>query len=228
MNTRKKIMIGGLGALTPVIMNLLIVDLNVLLIKLTLFAFLGYIVRVVVLFYLGGLVAFLHKDENSPIKIFELGILAPALITAMINAGHIPIIKAPIQTAETSATSVFLIPSVYALSPQEEEIKEFSLPKESSTQQIWRGLTSSGYKKIWFVIVGSHSELEDARNQAQQIDQIGEDFRADVYAPYGDNPNYSVVIGSNLTFKEADKLKKKAIEADLPKDTHLWTFPKTK
>lgn len=227
MNTRKKIMIGGLGALTPVIINLLIVDLNVLLIKLTLFAFLGYIVRVVVLFYLGGLVAFLHKDENSPIKIFELGILAPALITAMINAGHIPIIKAPTQTAETSATSVFLIPSVYALSPQEEEIKEFSLPKERSIQQIWRGLTSSGYKKIWFVIVGSHSELEDARSQAQHIVQeYAGDFEAEVYAPYGDNPNYSVVIGANLTFKEAEKLRKKAIAAELPKDTHLWTFPK--
>lgn len=226
MNTRKKIMIGGLGALTPVIMNLLIVDLNVLLVKFTSLAFLGYVIRVVILFYLGGLVAFLHKDENSPIKIFELGILAPALITAMLNAGHVPIIKAPPQTAETSAASFSFIPSVYAQPPQEEEIKEFSLPKENSIQQIWRGLTSSGYKKIWFVIVGSHPELEDARNQAQQIDQIGEDFRADVYAPYGDNPNYSVVIGSNLTFKEADKLKKKAIEAKLPKDTHLWTFPK--
>ncbi len=228
MNTRKKIMIGGLGALTPVIMNLLIVDLNVLLVKLTSLAFIGYVIRVIILFYLGGLVAFLHKDENSPIKIFELGIVAPALITAMLNAGHVPILKAPTQTAEMSATSVFFIPSVYALPPQEEEVKEFSLPKESAIQQIWRGLSSSSYKKIWFVIVGSHPELEDARNQAQQINQRGEDFRADVYKPYDDNPNYSVVIGSNLTFKEADKLKKKAIEAELPKDTHLWTFPKKK
>jgi len=228
MNIRKKIMIGGLGALTPVIMNLLIVDLNVLLVKFTSLAFIGYVIRVIILFYLGGLVAFLHKDENSPIKIFELGIIAPALITAMLNAGHVPIIKPPTQTTETSVASVFFIPAVYAQPPQEEEIKEFSLPKENSIQQIWRGLTSSGYKKIWFVIIGSHPELEDARNQAQQINQIGEDFRADVYAPYGDNQNYSVVIGSNLTFKEADKLKKKAIEAELPKDTHLWTFPKKK
>lgn len=228
MNTRKKMMIGGLGALTPVIMNLLIVDLNVLLVKITSLACLGYVIRVIILFYLGGLVAFLHKDENSPIKIFELGIVAPALITAMLNAGHVPIIKAPPQTAETSVASFSFIPSVYALPPQEEEIKKFSLPKENWIQQIRRGLTSSGYKKIWFVIVGSHPDLDDARNQAQQINQIGEDFKPEVYAPYGDNPNYSVVIGSNLTFKEADKLKKKAIEAELPKDTHLWTFPKKK
>ena len=226
MKTRKKIIIGGLGALTPVIMNLLIVDLNVLFVKISLLAFLGYFMRVVILFYLGGLVAFLHKDENSPMKIFELGIVAPALITAMLNAGHVSIIKAPPQTAETSAASFSFIPSVYALPPQEEEIKTFSLPKESSMQQIWRGLTSSSYKKVWFVIVGSHPELEDARNQAQQIDQRGEDFEAEVYAPYGDNPNYSVVIGANLTYEEAGELKRRAIEAEFPRDTHLWTFPK--
>ena len=228
MKTRKKIIIGGLGALTPVIMNLLIVDFEVVFVKIALFAFIGYVIRLVVLFSLGGFVAFLHKGENSPMKIFELGIVAPALIIGMVNAGRVPILKAPPQTAETSAASFSLIPSVYALPPQEEEVKEFSLPKESAIQQIWRGLSSSSYKKIWFVIVGSHPELEDARNQAQQINQRGEDFRADVYKPYDDNPNYSVVIGSNLTFKEADKLKKKAIEAELPKDTHLWTFPKKK
>jgi len=95
MKTRKKIIIGGLGALTPVIMNLLIVDLDALLVKLTILAFLGYIIRLVALFYLGGFVAFLHKDENSPIKIFELGIVAPALITAMLNAGQVSILKTP-------------------------------------------------------------------------------------------------------------------------------------
>ncbi|HEB36127.1 hypothetical protein LCGC14_0953040 [marine sediment metagenome] len=228
MNTRKKIMIGGLGALTPVIMNLLIVDLNVVFVKITLLASLAYVIRIVILFSLGGFVAFLHKGENSPIKIFELGIVAPALITAMINAGQVPILKAPPQTAETSAASFSFIPSVYALPPQEEEIKTFSLPKESSMQQIWRGLTGSSFKRVWFVIVGSHPELEDARNQAHQIDQRGEDFEAEVYAPYDDNPNYSVVIGANLTYEEAKELKKRAIEAGLPKDTHLWTFPKKK
>ena len=228
MKTRKKIIIGGLGALTPVIMNLLIVDLNVVFVKITFLASLAYVIRLVILFSLGGFVAFLHKGENSPMKIFELGIVAPALIIATVNAGRVPILKAPPQTAETSAASFSLIPSVYALPPQEEEIKTFSLPEESSMQQIWRGLTGSSFKRVWFVIVGSHPELEDARNQVQQIDQRGEDFEAEVYAPYDDNPNYSVVIGANLTYEKATELKNRAIEAGFPQDTDLWTFPTKK
>lgn len=65
MKTRQKIIIGGLGALTPIIMNLLVVDINVLVINLTIFAFIGYAIRVVILFYIGGLVAFLHKNEKT-------------------------------------------------------------------------------------------------------------------------------------------------------------------
>ncbi|MEK6545114.1 MAG: hypothetical protein AAB257_04845 [Nitrospinota bacterium] len=65
MKTRQKIIIGGLGALTPIIMNLLVVDINVLVINLTIFAFIGYTIRVAIFFYLGGLVAFLHKNEKA-------------------------------------------------------------------------------------------------------------------------------------------------------------------
>ena len=64
MKTYKKILIGGLGALTPIIMNLLVIDLEVLLLNVTLFAVLGYTIRVIILFYLGGITAFLHKDEH--------------------------------------------------------------------------------------------------------------------------------------------------------------------
>ncbi|MCK5533945.1 hypothetical protein KAI68_02430, partial [bacterium] len=120
MKTSKKIMIGGLGALTPVIMNLLIVDLDVLLVNLTFLAFIGYFIRVVVLFYLGGITAFLHKNENSAIKIFELGIVAPALITAMINAGHVEVPKVADKTAHVSFS--FVSPA-YA-QPAEELIEQ--------------------------------------------------------------------------------------------------------
>ena len=41
--------------------------LEILLLKLTLFAILGYLIRVIVLFYLGGLMAFLHKDEAEDV-----------------------------------------------------------------------------------------------------------------------------------------------------------------
>ncbi len=244
MRTGKRIMIGGLGALTPVIMNLLVVDLNVLLVKLTFLSFLGYFIRVIVLFYLGGLTAFLHKKENSVVKIFELGIVAPALITAMINAGNIEIPKVADGTAHVS---ISFVSPVYAQpiegltreEPEEESMeksieesresiktKTFSLPEESSVQQFWRGLTGSTPKKVWFIIVGSHQKLKDAKEQVKQIADEEKGFTSEIFDPYGENPYYAVVIGANLTYKEARQLRQEAITAGFSKDIYLWTFPK--
>jgi len=228
LKTREKIIIGGLGALTPVIMNLLVVDLRVLLLELTLIVVLGYVIRVIILFYLGGLVAFLHKDENNPLKIFELGIVAPALITALLNAGHIEVTKAPVHTGGNPSVSIVFTPSAYGQTTNEEEPETFSMPKETPFQQLWRGLTGSTPKNVWFVIVGSHLKLEDAEKQVQQIAQEKKGFRAKVYAPYGENPYYAVVIGDYLTYEEAKQLRQEAIAAEFPKDIYLWTFPKEK
>ena len=229
MKTWHKIVIGGLGALTPIIMNLLAVDLEALLVKVTLFALIGYILRGLVLFFLGGVIAYLHKDENNRLKIFELGIVAPALITALINAGNVQVPKATDQTHGSHTGSIISIPSAYAQPTQEEEIRTFSLPEETRAQQFWRGLTGSSPERAWYVIVGSHLKVEDAEKQAQQINQKNLGFTAEVYAPYGGNPYYGVVIGANLTHKEARELRQQAISAGFPKDPpmapYLWRFP---
>jgi hypothetical protein len=226
MKTRHKIIVGGLGALTPVIMNLLVVDYSLLFADFSCPVFTGYIIRVIALFYLGGIVAFLHKNENSAIKIFELGIIAPALITTIINASNVQIPKNPVTDFENPEISLQLIPSAYAELDPNKEIKTFSLPKETWTQQVWRGFSGSTHEKVWFVIVGSHRNLEDAKNQVQQIDQEGKKFTAEVYKSYEGNPCYSVVIGANLTYDEAQQMRKQAVASGLPKDTYLWTLPK--
>lgn len=89
MRTKRRIVIGGLGALTPVILNLLFIDYNTVFSSVTPGACLGYAVRVLVLFYIGGFVAYLHKDENRPLRIFEFGIIAPALIMGFMNANNV-------------------------------------------------------------------------------------------------------------------------------------------
>lgn len=93
LKTRDKIFLGGLGALTPVIMNLLAVDLEKLLINITLISVIAYMIKVLILFYIGGMVAYLNKDENKPIKLFQLGIYAPAMIIAFMNSN-------PLQTGD--------------------------------------------------------------------------------------------------------------------------------
>ncbi len=81
----RKIWIGGLGALTPIILNLLVVDIGGVLSSATLTVVIGFIVRVVLLFGVGGFVAYLHKTEHDPLKLFELGISAPALLLTLAN-----------------------------------------------------------------------------------------------------------------------------------------------
>ena len=97
MSTRMKFLWGGLGALTPVVTTFLIIDVETITGYLnTAFAgtgnpllVAGYGLRVVGLFIIGGVWACLHKQEYDPKKLFQLGIVAPAMITAMINASNV-------------------------------------------------------------------------------------------------------------------------------------------
>lgn len=226
MTIKKKILIGGLGALTPIIMNLLVVDLNILLVNLTVFAFIGYAIRVIVLFYLGGVVAYLHKDEKNQIKIFELGIVAPALITVLINAGNVDVPKIAHSAAGTNTSYHVLVSSAYAQPAQpRQDLKTFSMPKESAMRQFWRGLTGASSKKVWFVVSGTHLKLDDAKKQAKEINDMKKDFQAEIYKPYGSDPRYRVVIGANLLRSRAQLMSERAIAEGLPK-TRAWTFTK--
>lgn len=232
MKTYKKIFIGGLGALTPIIMNLLVIDLEVLLINLTFYSVLGYSIRVIVLFYLGGLIAFLHKDEINPVKIFELGIVAPALITALLNAGQIDVAKMKTQSVSTPVGSISFVSAAYAQTHTEQdtmkiEIKKFSLPEETKMQQFLRGFGLSrllSSRKSYFVIVGSHENIEAARDQAKQILQQFKEFSPDIYEPYNERKGFSVVIGSHLAEFEARRLKKEALDKKISKSIEVWSI----
>lgn len=224
---RTKFLIGGVGGIAPVLMNLVVIDLETLLIDLTALAVVSYLIRVAALFAIGGLVAVLNRTETDPLKLFQLGIAAPALITAFINGSNVTLPKKvsdqPVSDAKTSLfPTIAPISSAYAQPGAQNEIKQFSFPKETATQQISRGLLGTLPKNVWFVIVGSHPKLEDAQRQAQQIRDQG--FAADVYAPYGGNPYYAVVIGAQMTYADAQRLRSKALNAGLAK-AYLWTFP---
>jgi hypothetical protein len=85
---------GGLGALAPTIISLAILDHTTLAeyisdIDEKTFEIGGYAFRVLALFAIGGLWAFFHRTEVEPLKLFQLGIVAPAMITGMINASNV-------------------------------------------------------------------------------------------------------------------------------------------
>ena len=187
----------------------------------------GYAVRALVLCYMGGMIAYLYKDEKSPLKIFQLGLAAPALITAFINAHNV---TQPVNAHESTERASIVVSLAYAQeSRNDKAFKEFSV-EETKVEQFWRGLTGSAPINVWFVIAGSHLKLRDAETQVKKISgqRKMEGFKPEVYKPYGGNPFYAVVIGANLTHKEAVDLKNEAIGLGFPKDIYLWTFPDAK
>jgi len=159
MRTSKKIFIGGLGALTPIIMNLVLIDLENVLLKATNIVVLGYLVRVLTLFYLGGVVAWLHTDEESPVKLFELGIIAPALFMVFINATNHDAPKHANNDSNGAKISeidnnkpLSIFSSAYAETHIRNKIrpiyyfsnvKDSKVPEEPKSSQFFRGLFGS-------------------------------------------------------------------------------------
>jgi len=117
MSYATRFWIGGGGALLPLLVTLLAVDLGPLIDNaphLTIGTYVGAAIRYLVLFTLGGIVAALNSDEVQPIKLVQLGIAAPALISTYVNA------QAPKPAATQTAAvhsrmfSVDLISSAHA------------------------------------------------------------------------------------------------------------------
>jgi hypothetical protein len=224
LSDRSRFLVGGVGGIAPVLINLFVIDLAAILVQVTPLVIISYLIRVAALFSVGGFVAYLNQ-ERDPYKIFQLGIAAPALITAIINGNNVTAPKPNITVPRVPAAyHITIFPtSAYAQAPDQDSVKQFTMPKETPSQQLSRGFFGTTSKNIWFVIAASHVTKEQAEQEAQQIRQKG--FSADVYAPYGDNPYFAVVIGAALTLPEAQALRVRAIEAGLRRDTYLWTFP---
>lgn len=227
LTTRRKIMIGGLGALTPIVLNLVVVDSKTTFATTTTAVLLAYLIRVVGLFYLGGLVAYLHKKEKKALKLFELGIVAPALITALMN-GTTNIQNANQRAstqpaAATAGLTDFFIPTVYAQT-KDQEVKKYTRPEEGLAAQVWRGLSGSQQdERVWFVVAGTYKtpELRKARELVERIKQSLPDFNPQIY---GNDQYYAVVIGAGLSRSEANARKQEAIDAKIPKDGEIYLF----
>jgi len=221
MTSRERFLIGGVGGLAPVLMFLVTGDFQRFFTPGLPAMALGYLVRAVILFFLGGFVVWLYRDESQRIKAFQLGVGAPAMIAGLLaTAGSQP-------PAPTRATlSLSFIPVVRAQTTiGSESLKHFSLSPQSPTGQFFQGLVGIQPKNVWFVIAGSYQTLDAARDAATRINSSFPSFHADVYAPYGDSPYYAVVIGANLTEEDAKALSVRAIRSGLPKDTYYKTFP---
>jgi len=234
LDTRTRLIIGGIGGIAPIIISLLVVDLNSLINDLQTMDAIGLAVRCTVLIFIGALIGYLHQDESEPFKVFQLGIAAPALLTTAINGYGVIGPNATLKemkaenTQQNNNWSVPFIASAYAAEVKTNTYKyinsnAFQESKISNIKRFMRGLIG---KKItskgddWFVIVGSHTNPEKAKRQVARLDK--KNFLVKVFQPANGSRHYAVVIGSNLSESEAVSLRKKAVQKGLPKDIYLW------
>jgi hypothetical protein len=229
LTTRNKILIGGVGALTPIILNLLIVDLKTTFAPFTVLVLSTYFLRVGILFCIGGGMAYFHKQERSALKLFEIGIVAPAMITAFMNGSNIKEANMRASSAPPAVSTSLMdlvIPTAYAQA-QEQEIKTYSRPAESVSAQLWRGLSGAAEdQRAWFVIAGTYkvsdSQAEQkARELVRSIARSSSGYKAQIYK---NNTHYAVVIGANLTLNGAKALKEKASKADVPSYGDIYLY----
>jgi hypothetical protein len=79
--------LGALGGFLPVLASAASIDLSPIIDHptLTVGNYVGYVIKVTALVILGGIIASLNREVRQPIALVQLGMAAPALITAYIN-----------------------------------------------------------------------------------------------------------------------------------------------
>ncbi|HEV7472491.1 MAG TPA: hypothetical protein VGN90_00485 [Pyrinomonadaceae bacterium] len=226
LTTRQKIVIGGTGALAPILLNLLVVDLKTTFASISAIVVLGYLIRVTILFSLGGGMAYFHRTEKNALRLFELGIIAPALLTGVMN-GTATLKDANLRAsaepaAATASFTDLFIPTAYAKA-DEPEVKKYSKPEESIGAQLWQGLSGRQDERVWFVVAGTFeiNELQKARDLAYRIAHNSPDYKPQIYQ---NDKYYAVVIGENLTLAQAKARKEKAYEAKVPTAGDLYVY----
>ena len=223
MNARTRFLLGGIGGLAPIILFLINLDFERYVADASTWKTVGYLVRATLLFLLGGFVAYLHEGEKNRITLFLVGVSAPSLIAGYISTAN----PAPPGEPKPPVQHSFLplIATAHAQPLQlAGDIRRLTLPPQTATAQFFEGLVGVAPKNIWFVIVGSHLDVNEARRQAAAINAAGR-YRATIYAPYRDNPYYAVAIGSHLTQAEARALRDQAVRDGLPRSSYFQTFP---
>ena len=106
MRTRDKVLLGGVGALMPTIAVFLASEGATIDSFDEPASFIGYGLRVVLLFLIGSLWVWLHKTEHDPAKVFPLGVVAPAMITGVIQAENI---SGPARTVEVASPTPVVV-----------------------------------------------------------------------------------------------------------------------
>lgn len=228
MQARQRIMIGGLGALTPIVLSLITVDFRVIQANLELGVIIGYAIKVVALFYLGALVAYMHKSEKDTVKLFELGIVAPALIASCLNGVLVPA-KPGVGLGTNAGTpsAVFLGVGVAHAQPLTVESRTLRYeqapqPKPSFAAQLWTGLTGAVSQPL-YIRVAVASTQQEADRIVMDLAKKFPNHTYYLFLPSEHNPMITIVVGDGYANKkQAEAQRQKLLSEGFPHGLTYW------
>lgn len=162
LTARKRFFIGGAGALMPIVVTLLSIDLVTMINDwqfVTAGHVIGFSLRYSALFILGGVIAWLHEDEAKSYKLFQIGIAAPALVTSFVSANSIKTVPAPTAAEVRPISSISsdfdpfsfsLISSAHAQAYSADGIPiPERKPDPSFFRQVIQGISGGAYQEIY-------------------------------------------------------------------------------
>ena len=231
----QKMILGALGALTPVLLNLYAVDFEKLFMnqQITVPYLIGYIVRILILILYGSLIAFFHRDENSPVKLFQLGVAFPAIVTILLSGVNSSVryvpqqetnstkpVQMPAVKANNAATSAYkVILAQYQQPVQAIEpvlVNEFDTKRNSPFIQFIQGfLGTMPQVNTFAVLLGNEIAWNDALNDYQFYNHNYPEFDVQLYRSYNNNEKYVLVLGNKLTETAALQIQNAARRSGL-------------
>jgi hypothetical protein len=161
----------------------------------------AYGVRVGALIAVGALVGWLHEDEVKAAKLFQLGMVAPALLTGMLNGAAVR------ADAGTHLAWSFATP-VYAA--QQERALPSVAPAPSTSAQIYQGffgVTAEPADRL--LVVESYESQTSARHRLAALSEQFPRLTFTLWHPEAasDAP-FLLTVGGLLTERQvADSLK---------------------
>ena len=85
-----RLLVGGIGGVTPIVVSIVGGEYRNFEVPQDFYFYVGFLVRVVAFFALGAVMVWLHHGVRDRYPVFRLGITAPAVFAALLNANHIP------------------------------------------------------------------------------------------------------------------------------------------
>lgn len=155
--TRKAVLAGAVGGLTPLVINLVAIDASALGTA-TAGEVVGYMIRGAAFMFLGAIVVLMQGESNVK-KAVQMGLVAPAILSQFLNAQHIG--PPPAEASMPPGMSLIerVAPPAYASettrpanTPRQggsSERERRDGPQESKgvLQEVWRGVKGDFHRR---------------------------------------------------------------------------------